>query len=104
MFLESQNNYLTKIKLLYYNNNMEVKYHGHRLTTQQAISRWVAMLNDYHSGMSVRQIRDKYVNPFTGRKYTAGHIYYAFRRLRDIDDIKNLKNENENETSRKSKG
>jgi len=63
---------------------MEIKYKGHTNRTENAKKLWLKIVKDYNGGLTVEEIRDKYKNPSTGKKYTRPYIYWVFKRVQNL--------------------
>lgn len=63
---------------------MEIKYRGHAQRTEKSKEKWIAIVNDYNSGMSIKELRDKYRNPNTGKRCTIPYIYWVFKRVESL--------------------
>ena len=63
---------------------MKVNYQGHEERTKRASIIWRQIAKDYNSGMSVKEITQKYKNPVTKKPYTNTYVYWVLKKVQQL--------------------
>lgn len=60
---------------------MKIKYRGHQKRKEEARDLWIRIATDFNSGMTPKEIAERYTNKNTGKPYHVNHIYYILRQI-----------------------
>lgn len=64
---------------------MQIEYDGNKSRRREVKDLWLRIATDFNAKIPVDIIRERYLNPKTGKPYNRTHIYYILKQVKEME-------------------